>query len=372
MKTKAEVLHEAEIMGLVEQGVGNYTKEQLMDMLAKVYRERDVQWPALITQYPVMLARNVKDLAGAEFAKIRANKNGLWIAEEKLDEVRAKLHFGLTNNRIDSRNRSDVTYEYTEKTKCLPHLKNFKHNIPGTVLDGGLLMPVRVIDYGKTQTDSSLTSTTATVNSSPERAIELQKVFGYCRYFIYDILFYEGTDVRPLPYEERYKLIREIYQELDDPNNYIRQPMHRVAEFEEFYRMVVGMGGEGLMFKRLDYPYSAVGRSKGEWKWKKYKELDGFVTGFVPGEGEFSGLVGSLLISIFDSNGVTQEVAAVQPGDLPFRRSISLADGSMIDAMYSKVYTISYLQKTKNNRCRHAVLERPRPDKNMYDCKGGL
>lgn len=372
MKTKAEVLHEAEIMGLVKQGVGNYTKEQLMDMLARHYRERDVTRPALITQYPVMLARNVKDLSGVAFANICNNENGLWIAEEKLDEVRAKLHLGESWNRIDARNRSDITYEYTEKTECLPHLKNFKHSIAGTVLDGGLRSAVEKISFGKTQTDSYLTSTTATVNSGPKRAIELQARFGYCQYFIYDILFYQGVDVRPLPYKERYKLICDVYCELSTPEQYINRPMHRTGEFEKFYRMVVGMGGEGLMFKRLDYPYSAVGRSKGEWKWKKYKELDGFVTGFVPGEGEFSGLVGSLLISILDSTGAKQEVAAVQPGDLPFRRSISLADGDMLDSMYGKVFTISYLQKTKNDRCRHAVIERPRPDKNMYDCKGGL
>jgi len=372
MKKKAEVFHEAEAVGLVEQGVDYYTKEALIDMLAEHHHKGDVQGQRLLTQLPVMLARNVKDLKSLPFEHMRENKNGLWIAEEKLDEVRAKWHFGGSWNRIDSRNRSDVTYEYVEKTECLPHLKNFEHKIAGTVLDGGLRMPVSEIHDGKTQTDGWLTTTMAVVNSKPERAIYLQKKYGYCQYFIYDILFYQGTDVRQYKYKARYKLIREIWEALFDPDGYVQLPLHRVDGFKDFYFSVIARGGEGIMLKRLDWPYVDHGRCKGEFKWKKYKELDGFVTGFIPGEGEFSGLVGSLLISILDKDGHKQEVAAVQPGKLPFRQNISVADGSMIDAMYGKVYTIGYLQKTKNDRLRHAVIERPRLDKNMYDCKGGL
>jgi len=372
MRTKAEVRHEAEIAKLVEQGVHEYTKEALMDMLAAHYHKDDVPGQRLLTQLPVMLARNVKDLKPAAFTRIQENKNGLWVAEEKLDGLRAKWHLGAASNRIDSRNRSVKTYEYTEKTDCLPHLRDLKHNIPGTVLDGELIMPVKEIHDGQTQTTSWLTTSNATVNSSPERAIYLQKKYGYCRYFIFDILFLCGLDLREFTYRERYAKLIDVAAHLRARGGVINMPLRRDRNFGRFYRNMVAQGGEGLMLKRLDWPYITTGRCKGEWKWKKYEELDGFVTGFIPGEGEFSGLVGSLLISIFDSNGVKQEVAAVQPGKLPFRQEISLADGDMIDTMYGKVYTINYLQKTKNDRCRHAVIERPRPDKNMYDCKGGL
>ncbi len=372
MKKKAEVRHEAELAGLVKQGVHVYTKEALMDMLVEHYHKSDVQGQRLVAQLPVMLARNVKDLKPVQFEGLRENKNGLWIAEEKLDEVRAKWHLGEANNRIDSRNRSDVTYEYVEKTAVLPHLKNFVHKIPGTVLDGGLRMPVKEIHDGKTQTVDWLTTTTAVVNAKPARALYLQEKYGYCQYFIYDILYYQGTNVRKYDYKARYKLVCEVHKQLRSILTIVRLPLHVASSFEAFYRSIVAAGGEGLMLKRLDWPYVDHGRCKGEFKWKKYKELDGFVTGFIPGEGEFSGLVGSLLISIFDKNGGKQEVAAVQPGKLTFRKEISLADGDMIDTMYGKVYTVGYLQKTKNARLRHAVIERPRPDKNMYDCIGGL
>ena len=101
----------------------------------------------------------------------------------------------------------------------------------------------------------------------------------------------------------------------------------------------------------------------------RHNEVDCFVTGFVPGEGEFSGLIGSLLVSILQDDQAV-EIGAIQPGDLDFRRSISEADGSLRDDIYGKVAEVSFLCKTKNSRLRHAVLKRWRPDKTMYECTG--
>jgi len=374
MKNKSELQHEVVEAGIcIDPRSGKYTKEMLMDMLATLYRKQDVQRPPLLPQLPVMLARKVKDLHENELDAILDSPKGAWIAEEKLDGVRAKLHLESTSNRIDSRHRSDVTYEYVEKTNGLPHLRNIRHYIPGTVLDGELLMPASKITDGKTVTDSVLTSTTATINSLPGRAIELQERFGYCQFYAFDILFHCGRDVRQLPYSFRYKLLCGVHIAL---TSYLcfRLPTHRDKKFIDFYHHIIKRGGEGIMLKRLDWPYEGSKRSKGMYKLKKEEEIDCFITGFVPGEGEFSGLVGSLLVSVFedDRSLQKQEIAAVQPGDLGFRNKISLADGSLCEDMYGKVVEVSYLCKTKNDRLRHAVLERFRPDKNMYDCKEQL
>ncbi|KKM96923.1 hypothetical protein LCGC14_1173330 [marine sediment metagenome] len=373
MKSLNDLLHETQVLKLVKSGVhGRYTKEMLMDMLAACYRKRDVDRPELIPQHPVMLARNVKDLKPNIFEGMRKNENGIWIAEEKLDEMRAKWHLGGFTNRIDSRNRSDVTYEYADKTNSLPHLRDLPHELDGTLLDGGLCMPIKTINDGKTQTTGWLTTTTAVVNSKPQRAIELQKRWGWCRYFIYDILFYCGSDVRALKYEERYKLVKDVWQQLQETSQAkrIQLPIHEKGAFEKLYKDVVACGGEGLMFKRLDWPYEQRGRSKGSFKWKKYKELDGFITGYVPGKNEFSGLVGSLLISVLQDD-QKMEVAAVQPGDLGFRNRITDPAGELKDEYYGKVVRIHYLCKTKNKRLRHAVLapeQAFRTDKTLYDC----
>jgi len=376
MKNKSELLHEVESLDLVAEALRTsaFTKEGLMDLLAAYHREENKDnLPPLLTQLPVMLARKAKDLDSSKLDNILNSPKGEWVAEVKLDGVRAKLHLGDGSNRIDSRHRSDVTYEYVEKTNCLPHLKNMRHYMPGTVLDGELLMPVNKITDGKTITDSVLTSTTATVNSLPGRAIELQERFGYCNFYAFDILFYCGRDVRQLPYSERYKLLCSAHISLVSYPHF-RLPMQWSESFTKLYCHIIKRGGEGIMLKRLDWPYEGSKRSKGMYKLKKEEEIDCFITGFVPGEGEFSGLVGSLLVSVFedDRSLQKQEIAAVQPGDLGFRNKISLADGSLCEDMYGKVVEVSYLCKTKNDRLRHAVLERFRPDKNMYDCKEQL
>lgn len=365
MKNKSELQHELEQLSIPYRGA--HTKEDLMDLLAASYRKLITgAHPPLIPQHAVMLARKAKDLESDKFDDLLDNQSGLWIAEEKLDGVRAKLHLESTSNRIDSRHRSDVTYEYVEKTDCLPHLKNMRHFMPGTVLDGELLMPVRTINFEKTKTDSVLTSTTATVNSLPGRAIEIQEKVGYCRYFAFDILFHQGEDVRLLPYSERYRLLCHVYMQLTD-NLFFTMPVQRGDDFLNFFKDLVHTGGEGIMLKRLDWPYIDHGRGKGWYKLPKQDRVDAFVTGFVPGEGEFSGLVGSLLISTM-IDGEPVEIGAVQPGDLGFRNKISLADGSLRDEMYGKVMEVSYMCKTKNSRLRHAVKERFRPDKNTSDC----
>lgn len=375
MRNLSELHHEAMSLKLIktELHVGSYTKEQLMDLLAVSHREHDVTGrPTLLPQLSVMLARNVKDLDEHLFDGMLNNKDQ-WIAEEKLDGMRAKLHLiSSGHNRIDSKHRSDVTYEYVEKTDCLPHLRDLKHNFPGTVLDGELIMPAEKIKNGKTDTDSVLTSTLATVNSHPERAKELQRAYGYCRYYMFDMLFLNGKDIRAMAYRQRYKLVRELQNYLFHTNsgNFVRLPVRRGNCFGAFYKDQVDSGGEGIMLKRLDWPYESGKPSKGMYKWKKQKFMDCFVTGFVPGKGEFSGLVGALLVSVIGRGRTTREVAAIQPGDLHYRKLISEADGSLCDGIYGKVVEVAYLCETKNERLRHAVLRRWRPDKTMYDCKG--
>lgn len=366
MKNLNELQWEAENLRIPLSGTE--TKDLLMDLLAESHREHDITGsPPLLPQLQVMVARNVKDLKKDELDKMISSN--LWVAETKLDGVRAKLHLGKNNNRIDSRHRSDVTYEYVEKTDCLPHLRDLTHNYAGTVLDGELVMPVEKVWRGKEYTDSYLTATTATVNSYPKRAIELQEKFGWCRYYVFDILFFCGADMRHMPYTKRYVELCLLKESLsyEMGGDFIKTPARHSVNIESFYNRLVAGGGEGVMLKHLDWPYESGKRSKGMYKWKKHQTIDAFVTGFVPGRGEFSGLIGALLVSVM-AGSKQVEIGAVQPGDLTFRRRISEADGNLQDNMYGKVVEVSYLCKTKNNRLRHAVLKRFRPDKSCYDC----
>ena len=367
MRRLAELQYEAEQCNLLEPTYNvPYTKEELMDMLAQHYRMHDPTRSPLIRQIAVMLARDAWDLE-ENVLEGMLNKPELWIAEEKIDGMRAKIHIGAGINRIDTRHRSDVTYEYCEKTAHLPHLQQLRDPTPimGTVLDGELVMPVDIINDGKTNTEGYLTSTTATLNSLPARAIELQAKFGLCKYYGFDVLFWHYNDVRSCPYEERYGILEKVKEVWPA----IHLPIRCLSGLKAFYETLVAAGGEGIMLKRLDYPYESGKRSKGWYKRKKYREIDCFITGYVPGEGEFSGLVGALLVSVYDEYGNVHEIGAIQPGDFSFRKNISIPGSGELDPrMYNRVVEVHYQCRTKNNRMRHSVLYRFRPDKVAGQC----
>lgn len=353
-----ELRAEAEALGIEPLQL---TKEELMiEMVAATPRRGH---RPLLRQLPVMLARDARKLKGDELEAILQSND--WIAERKYDGCRAKLHFGVKENRIDSRHRSVKTYEFVERTDNFPHLRDGVYpGFAGTVLDGEIQMPVSKMELGKTRTTDELTTSASVYNSDPERAVELQEKFGKAVFIAFDILFLRGCDLRGHVFASRRGLMKQLQQcrfvELSKFWN------NKHKNFHQIYQQEIDAGREGLMLKHLDGLYCSGKRSKHMLKWKQHLEIDCFITGFVPGEGEFSGLIGALLVSIFE-NGKEREIGAVQPGDLALRRKISVADGSLRDDIYGKVVEVSFQKFTKNKRMRHAVLSRWRPDKTMYD-----
>jgi ATP-dependent DNA ligase len=361
MKGLDEIRHIAAQEGIITPSnrLWSATKEQLMNKLARKFNKN------LLPQFNVMLAQNLRKCRPEVMKAILNNEKQEWIAEEKLNGLRGKFHFGKEVNRIDSRNRSDVTYEFGEKTESLVHFKLLAHHLAGTVLDGELKMPVDKINNGHTQTIGSLTTTAAVVNSSPERALELQVRYGACNYYAFDVLYYCGEDVRKRPYYYRRELLQQVHTQLP----MILLPKCQKMNFEGFFKNIIAEGGEGILLKHKDWDYQCGKRIRGQFKYKARHEMDCFITGSTPGEGEFSGLIGALLVSVL-INEQKVEVAAIQPGSLGFRQSISLADGSLRDDMYGKVVEVSFFERTKNGRLRDAVLEKWQPELTCYDCQG--
>lgn len=71
------------------------------------------------------------------------------------------------------------------------------------------------------------------------------------------------------------------------------------AELRARLQAVVAGGGEGLMLRRRDAPYSA-GRGRDLLKLKPYDDAEAQVIGYQPGNGKYQGLVGSLLVQRAD------------------------------------------------------------------------
>ena len=89
-------------------------------------------------------------------------------------------------------------------------------------------------------------------------------------FFAYDILEYEGNDIREWPLEKRRSLLEEIVTKLDH-HVLLLSPVINFSSWEQLAAIRENsreMGSEGIMLKRRSSTYQ-VGRKVGDWwKWK--------------------------------------------------------------------------------------------------------
>lgn len=353
----------------------NFSSRELINLLQCELAPKDA-----LVQLPVWLAKNVKHLKTKVFEKLLDNTD--YVAEIKLDGCRAKMHLGKTGIRVDSRNFNKVNYHYDEKTANFPFLQNLKIEFPNTILDAEFMAPIALAKkYG-----SWVTAASAMFNSDPPHSLELQKKYGAPTWYIHDILVLDGHDIRQLTWQERRSKLEPVLNWLtfDKPKAISEELELRVVDtsfthyrdgnygnvFNQYLRTWRSIGVEGLMLKQMDSRYNCThgSRTQTMYKWKAQNEQDCFIIGFIPGQGQFDGMIGSLKLGCYDHNGAIIEVGAVQPGNMYMRGQLSYHDGSLKEEYYNSVIEIEYQEMTCNDLMRHATLLRWRPDKEANEC----
>jgi ATP-dependent DNA ligase len=365
--------------------------DEIMDLL------RDVLCVGkhIVTQIEPMLCADAKDFIDYDLDKPWLSSemddkfwdNPQWLAEEKLDGCRMKMHITPDGIRFDSRRRSDKDYAYKERTDNFPQFKLedevYKElfSIFGNVVfDGEMLMPVSSIDTGSVVTKGTCNTTVAVTNSDPETSIPLQKKFGWCQFKVFDVVSFANfaiTTGSPFANDSTYKCRRAYvksfvkYAELVGLP--VSLPKFAIENKAEFFEAIVKDGGEGIVLKDMDGLYEEGKRSKYMYKLKKFNTADCFITGWTPGEKKHTGKVGAVLISVMRNvNGQMEEVevGAVGAWTNEMRDDMTAPDGSLKEEYYEKVMEVRYQEITKNNKLRHAVIKQWRPDKSMCDCDG--
>jgi bifunctional non-homologous end joining protein LigD len=115
-------------------------------------------------------------------------------------------------------------------------------------------------------------------------------------YYVFDLLWLDGRDVRPLPLRARKRLLRDAIS-YDDP---LRWTPHRNRDGEAMFKDACRKGWEGVVAKRADSPYSST-RSK---DWQKFKCEAGqelVVGGFTAPRGSRTEF-GALLLGYYDGD----------------------------------------------------------------------
>ena len=215
------------------------------DLLAGAHVNTDNSWP-----YPFCLAYALE----AETDSLGAVND--WQAEWKWDGIRGQIVKRNGELFIWSRGEELVTDQFPELHFLLDELND------GTVLDGEILS----IRDGNVQAFSILqqrlnrkTIGKSQLNDSP------------IGFYTYDLLEYNGRDLREHTLADRRKLLEKVISELTTRNIVGLSPVVNFDSWQQLAEIRQGardINSEGIMLKKLDSLYHS-GRKRGDWwKWK--------------------------------------------------------------------------------------------------------
>src|SRR5438309_7314071 len=129
------------------------------------------------------------------------------------------------------------------------------------------------------------------------------------RAFVFDVMYHNGSDLTPLPYEERFAVVNEV---LGASDTLVPTPLTKTDSVDVLTQELlenISRGLEGVVAKRLDSPYQAGARN---FNWVKLKRvasgqlndtIDVVLLGYYRGKGKRAECgAGALLTGVYDSD----------------------------------------------------------------------
>ena len=123
---------------------------------------------------------------------------------------------------------------------------------------------------------------------------------GNIAYFVFDILYLEGRDLRGLPLTRRKEILREILPEL--PN--VKYSDHILEYGKDFFEAAKANSLEGILAKRGNSPYFTGRRSKDWLKVKIRLQQEAVICGFTEPRGSRKSF-GSVVLGVYENEELT-------------------------------------------------------------------
>src|SRR5713101_7209817 len=195
-----------------------------------------------------------------------------WLFELKLDGYRVRAAREESEARLLTRKGNDIAAAFPELGRALAALP-----FEGFIFDAELVVP----DEAGRPSFQRLQNRVRVSRGLEVRrgAVEAPAVL-----YVFDLLAFEGYDLRPLPLEQRKALLEQVAPRVG-PLKYLS---HFEKDGEALYEQVVKMGLEGIVAKKADAPYRA-GRSPNWLKIRADRTDDFIVVGFTRPKGSRSG-----------------------------------------------------------------------------------
>jgi bifunctional non-homologous end joining protein LigD len=272
-----------------------------------------------------------------------------WIYERKLDGIRCIAVRDGGDRRLWSRNDLSMNARYPEVAEAIAGQPRTRFAVDG-----------EVVAFDGSQTSFAKLT---------RRGREYVPVF----FYVFDLLWLDGEDVRRLPLRTRKRLLRDAL-DWQDP---LRFTQHRNEDGEAFYAEACAKGWEGLIAKRVDSAYGG-GRSKDWLKFKCGMGQELVIGGFTAPRGariEF----GALLMGYYDGDALRYAGKVGTGFDQALLRSLgarmrelAVADPPFADPVRERGVTwvkpelvaqIGFSEWTRDGRLRHPRFLGLRDDK---------
>ena len=288
-----------------------------------------------------------------------------WLFERKFDGERCLAFRAGQQLRLMTRNRQQVTSTYPEIAGALQ-----AQQASDFITDGEI-----VAFDGDRDSFARLQRRLGARDPGPALRAEVPVYL-----YVFDVLWADGRDVRPLPLRERKRLLRGLLS-FRDP---LRFTEHRDADGEAYFREACAKGWEGVIAKRAGSPYRP-GRTR-DWLKVKCENGQEFVIGGYTDPQRSRIGFGALLLGYYDRDGKLRyagkvgtgfdqrtlislhaALAALERPDPPFEPVRGLPGAGVHWVEPRLVAQVGFTEWTADGRLRHPRFQGLRRDKNPAD-----
>ena len=278
-----------------------------------------------------------------------------YVAQEKLDGMRAIVHVTPTGLRIFSRSAGvGDPFKPLEKTSALPHLAALTFTgMVGTVLDCEILV---------NDLDSSQLSGTIHKN-------EITNENYLVKLYVFDILWFNGKDLTQKTLHERLGFLLTAKTRIYSKHIVYLPYAYSTEEKLALYKSVLERNKEGVMLKNLTATYCLGGRPANNWyKAKKSATYDCVVIGFTQGKGKYNTRIGAVVFGQYVNTprgwmlkelGQASGMTDAQRNDFTQNQSKYIGN----------VVTIKGMERLRSGAIRHPQFVAIRSDKNPNQCR---
>ena len=197
-----------------------------------------------------------------------------WLFEPKWDGYRAISFIKRDSFRFASRKNEDLLLKFPQ-AQAIPGFINAET----AILDGELI----AIDKSGTPSFQLLQNAAQSISQGAQLV-----------YYVFDLLYYNGSDFRKRPLIER----KEMLQSIIRPNEFLKYCDHIIEKGEQLYKEAERSGLEGIMAKRMQSPY--IEKRSNYWlKIKTVRQQEVVIGGYTRPR-RSRGYFGALLLGVYE------------------------------------------------------------------------